>query len=596
MEPDPASFLDPLTIPKYVNQLPVPPAFAPEKVCDRHHEVEMHRYDVTVSQFEQQVLPQPLPATTVWGYGGAIRVKGTDSHVEFRSYPGPTFEAVRGIPIEVTWTNDLDGSHLFPVDPTLHWANPNGMPMDPPMPWPPFPPGFGQAQYPVPIVTHLHGGEVRSDSDGHPEAWFTHDGATGPAFRRRTLTYPNRQLPTTLWYHDHALGITRLNVVAGLAGFYLLRDPDDEIAHLLPSGRYEIPLAIQDRSFRTDGSFFFPTVGINPMIHPYWVPEFIGNAIVVNGKAWPNLDVRGRQYRFRILNGSNSRFYNLNLSGMLSFTQIGSDGGYLPAPAVLDEILLAPGERADVLIDFSHLATGTKVLMRNTAPAPFPGGDAPDPDTVGQIMQFTVVSGRRGTPHPLPPTLIHIPKLYPNSPSRTLTLNEVMGPDGPVAVLLNGQRWSSPVTEMPRVGSTEDWELVNMTADTHPIHLHLVQFQLASRQSLDVERYAADWARLNGEPPLAEPTISLCIGPYLLGGPQPPASNEKGWKDTVRANPGEVTRIRVRYAPQHLDPSETVPGINPYPFDPGFGPGYVWHCHILDHEDNEMMRPYRVIR
>jgi FtsP/CotA-like multicopper oxidase with cupredoxin domain len=409
-------------------------------------------------------------------------------------------------------------------------------------------------------------------------------------------TYPNRQLPTTLWYHDHALGVTRLNVVAGLAGFYLLRDHNDEIEDLLPRRRYEIPLAIQDRSFSPDGSFFLPTVGVNPTIHPYWVPEFIGNAIVVNGKAWPNLDVRGRQYRFRILNGSNSRFYNLNLSGVLPFTQIGSDGGYLPAPVILQEILIAPGERADVLVNFSDLAPGTKVLMRNTAPTPFPGGDTPDPDTVAQVMQFTVVASRRVNPHPLPATLNQVPKLYPNSPGRTLTLNEVMGPSGPIAVLLNGQKWSSPVTEMPRVGSTEDWELVNMTADSHPIHLHLVQFQIVSRQSLDVERYAADWVQLNGEPPLAEPTIPLCIGPYLVGARRPPASNETGWKDTVRANPGDVTRIRIRFAPQHLDTAETVPGINSYPFDPSFGPGYVWHCHILDHEDNEMMRPCRVIK
>ncbi len=596
MEPAPDSALDPLAIPKYVNQLPVPPVLVPEEDCGRHHEAGTQRYHVTVSEFEQQVLPPPLRQTRVWGYGGKVRVGGADCPVEFRSYPGPTFEAVRGIPIEVTWINDLEGPHLFPVDPTLHWANPNGMPMDPPMPWPPFPPGFAQAQHPVPIVTHLHGGEVRSDSDGHPEAWFTHDDRTGPAFRRRKSTYPNRQLPTTLWYHDHALGITRLNVMAGLAGFYLLRDRDDEIAHLLPGGRYEIPLAIQDRSFRQDGSFSFPAVGVNPTIHPYWVPEFIGDVIVVNGKAWPNLDVKSRQYRFRILNGSNSRFLSLNLSGVLPFTQIGSEGGYLPAPVVLDEILIAPAERADVLVDFSNLTPGTKVLMRNTAPAPFPGGDAPDPHTVGQIMQFTVVPGHRVEPDPLPATLSHIPKLFPNSPGRTLTLNEVMGPDGPVMVLLNGQKFSSPVTEMPRVGSTEDWELVNLTADTHPIHVHLVQFQVVSRQRLDIHRYATDWTRLNGEPPLAEATVPLCIGPYLLEGPEPPAPNETGWKDTVRANPGEVTRIRVRFAPQHLDASETFPGINLFPFDPSFGPGYVWHCHILDHEDNEMMRPYRVIK
>ena len=591
----PEPTLDPLLIPKYVTELPIPPVFAPRVVRDRHHETTVHKYKVTVSEFMQQVLPAPFGQTRVWGYGG--RVRGADEcDGDVRSYPGPTFEAVRGTPVEVTWINELRDPHFLPVDPTLHWANPNGLPMHPPMPWPPFPPGFAQAQCPVPIVTHLHGAEVRSDSDGHPDAWFTYNDMTGPAFRENVSRYPNSQLPTTLWYHDHALGITRLNVLAGLAGFYILRARDDEVEALLPHGRYEIPLVIQDRSFNEDGSLFFPSVGVNPMVHPYWVPEFNGNAITVNGRTWPNLNVKRRQYRFRILNGSNARFYNLNLSGIMPFTQIGSEGGYLPSPVVLDEILSAPAERADVLVDFSNLPVGTTVIMRNTARAPFPTGDPPDLDTVGQIMQFTVVAGRRVEPIPLPPTLARIPELVPNAPARTLTLNEVMGLGGPLEVLLNGQHWRSVISEMPRVGSTEDWEIVNLTADTHPIHLHLVQFQLASRQAFDAARYASDWTLLNGEPPLMDPTIALGIGPYVTLPPEPPADNETGWKDTVRANPEQVTRIRVRYAPQDADLSEAVPGINLYPFDPTYGPGYVWHCHILDHEDNEMMRPYRVIK
>ncbi len=602
----PVPTLDPALIPKYVTQLPIPPVFAPKVVRDGSHGTAVHRYKVTISEFMQQVLPPPFCMTKVWGYGGKVR-KAHDQRFEemhipdsdpdqVRSYPGPTFEALRGIPVEVTWVNLLKAPHFLPVDPTLHWANPNGMPMHPEMPWPPFPPGFAQAQYPVPVVTHLHGGEVRSDSDGHPEAWFTYNDMTGPAFRDNTTHYPNSQRPTTLWYHDHALGITRLNVLAGLAGFYLLRDPHDEVEPLLPRGRYEIPIVIQDRSFNDDGSLFFPSAGVNPMDHPYWQPEFFGDVAVVNGRAWPNLNVKRRQYRFRILNGSNARFYRLSLSGGLPFTQIGSEGGYLPAPVVLQEILIAPAERADVIVDFSSLPVGTTVVMGNTAPAPFPNGDPPAPGTTDQIMQFTVIEGRTAAPIQLPNTLAVIPQLVPNAPARTLTLVEVMGTGGPLEVLLNGQHWSAGVSEMPRVGSTEDWELVNLTGDTHPIHLHLVQFQVVSRQAFDVARYTADWKMLNGEPPLMDPTIALGIGPYVTAPPIPPDANEMGWKDTVRANPEQITRIRVRYAPQDAGLSEAVPGINLYPFDPTHGPGYVWHCHILDHEDNEMMRPYRVVK
>ncbi|TLN10129.1 copper oxidase, partial [bacterium] len=436
--------------------------------------------------------------------------------------------------------NNLTGPHMFPVDPTLHWANPNMMPMMPDQPWPLFPPGFPEAQSPVPVVPHLHGGEVPSESDGHPEAWFTADGKTGPAYTTDFYTYPNEQQPTTLWYHDHALGITRINVMSGLAGFYLLRDPGDNIAPLLPQGKYEVPVVIQDRSFNADGSFFFDSVGVNPTIHPYWTPEFFGNAIMVNGKTWPNFNVERGQYRFRVLNGSNARFYNLKLSNKQDFVQIGSDGGYLPAPVNMNSLLLAPGERADILVDFSSAAPGTKIILENNARAPYPKGTPADPQTVGQIMQFTVQGTAPVVPSPLPAILNNIPVLTPNAPVRTLTLNEVMGPAGPVAALLNGQPWHTAATELPRVGATEEWQIFNLTGDTHPIHLHLVQFQVVSRQKFQVGKYDTDWMMQNGGmmPPLMQPTVALPAGPYLQGKPEAPAPNETGWKDTVRMTPG----------------------------------------------------------
>lgn len=605
-EPPPPR-LDPATIPKYVNQLPKPPIYAPIVVKSPwSKKVLKHVYFVDASEFKQQILPPGFPETKVFGYGGVVKDPETGRTRYSRSTPGATFEAVRGIPASVKWINRLNKPHFLPVDPTLHWANPNNMPMNPPKPWPPFPPGFKKAQWPVPMVTHLHGGETPSIYDGHPDAWFTFNGVVGPAYVTSWYTYPNQQEPTTLFYHDHSLGITRLNVYAGLEGFYLLRD-DKECREdtgspqklELPEGKFEIPIAIQDRSFYEDGSLFFPTVGNNPDIHPYWVPEFIGDTITVNGKVWPNLNVERRQYRFRIVNASNARFYNLFFSNNQTFTQIGSDGGFLPHPVELQSLLIAPGERADILVDFSNVTPGTSILLLNDAPAPFPGGETPNHETVGQIMQFTVPANAAPPVHPnaLPNTLNKIPNLVPNRPDRVLSLHEVMGPNGPVELLLNGMKWSATITELPVVGSTEDWVVANLTADTHPIHLHLVQFLPISRQPFDADAYMAEWERVNGTPPLPldQPYIPVPIEPYLTGPPIPPDPNEQGWKDTVRMNPGEVTRIRVRFAPQDVSVGAAKPGVNLYPFDPTFGPGYVWHCHILDHEDNEMMRPYRVV-
>ena len=280
---------------------------------------------------------------------------------------------------------------------------------------PPYLPGYNgapvgdtnpngwNAQSPVPLVPHLHGGEVSSLYDGGPTAWWTNGGTQGSTYNSLYPTssnaavyyYPNEQPPTTLWYHDHALGLTRINVMSGLAGFYLLRDSKDNIGDKLPSGAYEVPLAIQDRTFQSDGSFYFPAnEATNPDVHPYWSPEFFGDTIMVNGLVWPNMDVSQTMYRFRLLDGSNARFYILSLEtdggDPVEFTQIGTDGGYMKSAVKQTELTIAPGERADILIDFSNIAPGTKILMKNTANAPFPDGDPVDEATTGQIMQFTV--------------------------------------------------------------------------------------------------------------------------------------------------------------------------------------------------------------
>lgn len=588
--------LDPLLIPKYTEQLLIPPAYKPLIVRNPVTGQEIsHNYTVYMNQFKQRILPQGFPKTTVWGFEGKVENPFTGRSCYYQSSPGPTFKAVRGIPIHVKWVNNITGCNQFAVDPTLHWANPNNM-VSPKPPFSSYPPGYLSAQGPVPLVVHLHGGEVRSDSDGSPEAWFTAgERKTGKEFTKSCYTYPNAQESATLWYHDHALGTTRLDVYAGLAGFYLIADPCNKIEALLPTGKYDIPLVIQDRSFYEDGSLAFPSDGINPQLHPYWRPGFSGDTIMVNGKVWPNLNVERRQYRFRILNGSNSRIYNLKLSSKQSFTQIASDGGFLSKPVLLKELLIAPGERAEILIDFSLFLPGSSIIMENDAKAPYPDGTAPDPDTVGQIMRFAVADTNVTLPEKLPLRLNCIPKLFPDVPNKVLTLNSASDSTGLAELLLDGQMWDAPISELPVVGTTDEWEIVNMTNGAHPIHVHLIQFQIENRQDFDFEAYSEEWTKLNGQPPLHHPTIVLPVEPYLQGDTIEPALNERGWKDTVLVMPNQVTRLKLRFAPQDADPEKVKPCVNLFPFDPSYGPGYVWHCHILDHEDNEMMRPYKVL-
>lgn len=596
-----ANPLDPKIIPKYTQELAIPPVFLPTESTDPVNGAVSYNYTVSMVQFQKQILPPEFNSTTVWGYSGIVKDTSTGEDIEVQSSPGATFEAIKGIPINVKWVNKITDPYPLAVDPSIHWANPNDTPMMPPNgEWPPFPPGVNSAQKDVPLVPHLHGGEQQSIFDGHPEAWWTAKGLKGPKYITDTFHYPNTQESTTLWYHDHALGVTSLNVMMGLSGFYIIRDPENPLDYpgkLITKSKYEIPIVIQDRSFNDDGSFNFPNEGDNPTIHPYWQPEFFGDTIMVNGDLWPNLNVDMTKYRFRLLNGSNARFYNLKFSNRMQFWQIGTDGGYLNKPVPLTSLLIAPGERADILVDFTEFPPGTSIILENDARAPYPSGDVPDSDTVGKIMQFTVQHNEDMTMPPELPKVLRckpVPLLSPSCKIRILTLYEIEGPNGPLMVTLDGERWSAPISQLPIVGSTEEWYIVNLTMDAHPIHLHLVQFKGVNRQMFDVDTYTEDWLKLNsslGDPPWMTTPKLLHTTPYLIGDPISFEDNEQGWKDTIKAYPGEITRIRVRFAPQN---AESCTGKNMFPFDPSVGPGYVWHCHILDHEDNEMMRPYRV--
>jgi spore coat protein A, manganese oxidase len=641
--------LDPLSIPKYTNQIDGHlPVFVPTNVTDGDGNVIRQDYTVSASEFYQQILPTVdangnptgYGPSKVWGYGGQAKDAITGQALGFvQSVPAPIFESTRGIPAQVKWVNNLVDAngkplqYMYAVDPTIHWANPNNIDMDLAMTQfmqglaPPYPPGYNgfpytqgtstitnpngwNAQTPPALAPHLHGGQVPSDYDGTPNQWFTPNGIHGSDYRTAVATdpnaavyyYPNAQDPTALWYHDHTMGLTRLNVYSGLAGYYFIRDPNDTIASLLPSGQYEVPLVIQDRTFLTDGTMYYPSDGYYPnyapppdnvtVMNPYALNAMVGNTIMVNGKVWPNMNVDQGQYRFRLLDASNTRFYNISFSNNMPFAIIGSDGGYQKTPVQITSKIFSPGERVDILVDFSNIVGGQKIILKNNALWNISSPKYPNqPQTIGQIMQFTVGNTDGFEPKTLP-TLLN-PTLagdYPNLPqpskTRVLTIGEDIttnGPAYPISVYLDGQDWTAPVSETPQVGSTEDWVFVN-TFDTHSVHLHLVQFQIVSRQNYNVTKYWQDWTALNGDAPLNHTTKNLpSLEPYLIGQPMPPSESEQGWKDTLIMYSRQILTIRVRFAPQ--DGSA-------YPFDATSGPGYVWHCHILEHEDMTMMRPY----
>jgi spore coat protein A, manganese oxidase len=621
--PSQKEHLDPFTIPKFAEPLIIPPVMEPAGVG----EDGVVQYEIAVRQFEQQVLPEGFPKTTVFGYGRAGDPLPGSSDASSYNYPGFTIEARTDEPVRVTWYNylvDDPGSdqaqylpHLLPVDQTVHWANPlGGGAMR----------SQSQESYtgPVPIVTHLHGGHSPSISDGLPESWYlpaasnlpdgietrgmTYGSVQEPPPGAAVYEYPNDQPAATLWYHDHALGMTRLNVYAGMAGFWLLRDetedslnlpgPAPKLGDAPGAAYYEIPIAIQDRSFYEDGSLFYPDSRTffdeyrgpyypEGVVPPIWNPEFFGDTMVVNGRTWPYLEVEPRLYRFRFLNGTNARFLILKANANLPFHVIGTDGGLLPdQPVVLDQLVMGPAERFDVVVDFSSFKPGDEILLMNLGPdEPFGGlpvEEPANPRTTGQVMQFRVVAlTDQGTEGKIPAALPPIERLVSDLPARNLTLNEEMTEEEdpemavPVAALLGTSAdgplgWHEPITENPMAGDVEVWQIVNLTADAHPIHLHLVEFQVVERLPFDAEAYHEAQetyllGRRAGDPP--NPLD------FTIGQPLPPAEWETGWKDTVIANPKQITRIIARFDLEGL---------------------YVWHCHILEHEDNEMMRPYYV--
>jgi FtsP/CotA-like multicopper oxidase with cupredoxin domain len=713
-------------IPQFVDPLP-----ALDAIVAGTSQIELQ-----MTEFLAQVLPTGLPKTSVWGYlqtGQTTRA----------SYLGPVIVATRGTPTEMKFVNNLGSTattnvlaYRYSTDQTLHWADPlnNEANMWNHMVMPPAFGSEGAANYngPIPGCVHLHGGEVPPVLDGGPDAWVTSNGTyKGHAFYSKDgaaatnyhiYRYPNKQEGAPIWFHDHTLGATRLNVYAGLAGGYLINDPPNDPTNLPPL----VPLVIQDRMFDTNGQLFFPADSaggvlwtLNPE-HPYWVPEFVGDTIVVNGKVWPFKNVEPKRYTFLFLNGSNARTYEMLLVDPVSknfgppMWVIGTDGGYLDTPVKIDplaaannKLVIMSGERYTVIIDFAGYQAGVigpnglaysgKWVIKNTGKTPYPAGKAPQGTTIGIIMQFVVgtltlpdLSFNPATPgaivRPSPMVRLVNPATgkvaidVTVNKTRQLTLNEEMGmpqtvtdpvtgalltayPGGPLEILVNNTKWEGKritgvtngmydmvqipgftgittggkttyYSELPAEGETEVWEIVNLTRDAHPIHLHLVQFQLMNRQNFDKTKYNADYAAafsgggydpmtmapypagvyipaygppkdynpatnpLSGGKYGGNPDINTLVKGkpmYLQGAVQPPLPQEAGWKDTVLALPNQVTRFVVRWAPTDL-PNNTPVANATFSFDPNGGHGYVWHCHIIDHEDNEMMRPTSVVK
>lgn len=493
--------LHPESLTRFVDPLPIPPVKRPEglRPDPRDPERQIPFYRVTMREARLRV-HRDVPPTSFWTYDGTL--------------PGPTFETRAGQSLLVEWRNDLPTRHFLPIDHTLC--------------------GAGRDRPDVRAIVHVHGAAVPPDSDGYPEHWYL----PGQA---KTFYYPNGGEAATLWYHDHAMGIERLNQYAGLLGLFLVRDVvEDELP--LPREPHEIPLVLCDRMFYADGGLNYP---VSEVPGSPWVMEVNADAILVNGCLYPFVAVEPRRYRLRIVNAANARFFYLSLSNGQIFHQIGTDQGLLPAPVPVRRITLAPGERADLIVDFSA-AGGARVVLQSQA---------------FTLMQFRVGARASGPASPpLPRTLRKLPRISERSAARirTLTLNEYEDPrTRSMLMLLDGKRWHAPVTERPELGDVEIWSLVNTTEDSHPIHLHLVRFQILDRQAFDPDTLQF------------EQTMRF-TGPRL-----PPEPYEAGWKDTVRAEPGFVTRIIVR-------------------FD-GFVGRYVWHCHVLEHAANEMMRPFEVV-
>ncbi|XP_058769479.1 multicopper oxidase LPR2-like [Vicia villosa] len=498
-----------------------------------------------------------LPPTTVYAYG-LTKQKA--------SIPGPTIEALHRITTHVTWQNHLPPNHILPWDPTI-------------------PTALTKTTHGIPTVVHLHGGIHHSESDGNANSWFTSSfKIKGPTWTNQTYHYSNNQHPGNLWYHDHAMGLTRVNLLAGLIGSYIIRHPNIETPLQLPHGdEYDRPLVLFDRSFKTDGSIYMNSTGNNPSIHPQWQPEYFGDAIIVNGKAWPRLTVRRRKYRFRIINASNARFFRLFFTNGLRLVHVASDSAYITKPAASNKTLVGPSEITDFIVDFSKSKSNVAILA-NDAPYPYPSGDPVD-ELSGNVMKFIISPDKEVDTSRIPKKLVEYPVADLSSVTQTryIAMYEYTSNiDEPTHLYLNGKPYDDPVTETPKAGSTEVWYVINLTDDNHPLHIHLGLFKVLDQTELvKADDFKDCMTKVND-------AVKCHVEKYASGKKVKVPNYEKGWKNVFKMRPGFVTKIVVRFGYIHTNAS--------YEFDATSGPGYAYHCHILDHEDNAMMRPLKIIK
>jgi spore coat protein A len=599
-------------------------------------------YTIEVRQVQQnlglvdEVTGLPL-STAVFGYGSSTNAPAVGPFVGGVWHaPAPTFRNTSNRPTRITWVNKLPNVRPPGHDPTYDGGPnaPNNYPYNR-------------------IVTHVHGAHVNSDSDGNPEQWYTPGFTlTGVVYKPSpygplgTFRYGNTQEAATVWYHDHATGLTHTNTQMGLAGFYLITDANEAAlqagtltpggvgaTRVLPTDPYEVGFALQDRTFWPDGSIAMPDQPVRNLLAPtcqtdvtgavipttcplvnfskapdgHLIPydplladtaqrgpysatngtlEYFGNMPMVNGVVYGKYDVEPRVYRMRFIGGTDSRTWEMQLVrrdtlAVIPFWQIGTEQGLLANPVQRTSIDLMPGERIDVLVDLKNIPVGTKIVMKNLGPdIPYQGpapfvAPLPPSTVIPEIMEFNVIAlgptGDVAQPSALTnlrPVSGAIAPLTVTVPVRNVSLIEQTDTLGRVLPTIDGRGYmmtiGTPVTEKNTLNDVEQWDIINTTADAHPMHLHLVSFQVVNRQQF-----------INFLPPVTDTLNGLFQQPFYTptGAVQAPFPWEAGWKDTIDCPPGWVTRVKARY---------DIAGL------------YLWHCHILSHEEHDMMRPFVV--
>jgi spore coat protein A, manganese oxidase len=508
-----------------------------------------------------------MPRAPSWGFDGVTHL-------------GPVIEVQRGEVTTTEFVNNL-GRHILAdyVDLSLHGVSPDDI--DRP-----------------PLVVHLHGAPNTPVNDGYPTARIR-PGQSIP------YTFNNDLEAATLWYHDHSMGITRLDLYAGLAAPYWVRDEfdtgEDDNPLGLPAGEYELPLVLADKIFTRDGRLRYDGIRTNMLQH-HWTPGLSGDVMVVNGKAWPNMMVDRGVYRIRLTSATSVNDLRIAFSNNMPFWVIGSDGGLLDKPVKVAALDVASAERYDLLVDFTHFEEGDAVEMWNITQIGWiaqMGGFA----WVRDVMRFTA-TGKAGRYTQIPRSLRgerkqpkRLPALMtPTEPPVTHTLNTNLNRAGEWIARLNmnidNLEFDCPEVDIAYQGSVQQWNLVNadVMLHTHAIHVHLAQFRVLGRQNFDRRRYAHE---LDSPGHISDRKWAPPAEDYVSGPLEEPAPYERGWKDTVRCPPGQITRVLIRW------PTVEELGFDPdAPFSAPDGTprqGYVWHCHMLDHEDNEMMRRIRIV-